>query len=172
MKKFFKDFKAFISKGSVLDLAIGMIIGTAFNAIVKSMVNDLLMPIISLMFQGDISDQFFVLKGTAKYVANPTTDVLELVKSSDAVLLFWGRFLQSIIDFLIIGLTLFVIVRVTANVQKRAEERKAKIKAKLAGGEEITAEEEEHVEEEVSEDILLLREIRDSLKETNLPVEE
>ena len=69
-------------------------------------------------------------------------------------------------------MTLFVIVRVTTNDQKSAEERKAKIKAKLAGGEEITAEEEEHVEEEVSEDILLLREIRDSLKETNLPVEE
>ncbi len=167
MKKFFADFKKFISKGNVLDLAIGMIIGAAFNAIVKSLVNDVLMPTIGFFFgQGDLNDQFFVLRGTASYIPNPVTGVLELVKSENAVLLYWGRFFQSIIDFLIIGLTLFIIVKVAISVQKKAETRKQAIKAKLLKKQGIVepVEPEEEEEEEVSEEILLLREIRDSLK--------
>lgn len=157
MKNFFKDFKAFITKGNVLDLAVGMIIGAAFNAIVKSMVNDLLMPVISLMFDGDISHQFWTLRGTPEFV-----DGL-LVNADQVVLLYWGRFLQSVIDFLIIGLTLFTIVRVTIRIKKIGEERKEKLIAKY--GEEVVEEEpeEEEVVEVVSEEILLLREIRDSL---------
>ena len=65
MRMFFKDFKAFIMRGNVLDLAVGMIIGAAFNAIVKSLVNDILMPVIGLAYQGDVSSQYWVLRGTA-----------------------------------------------------------------------------------------------------------
>ncbi len=165
MKKFFEDFKKFIGRGNVLDLAIGMIIGAAFNKIVSSMVNDLLMPLISLVFKGDITNMFWILKGSANWVANDA-GVLELVKSADAVLLFWGRFLQSIIDFLIIGFTLFVIVKVSVGVQKRAEIRREQLKEKLSKGEEVSEEEVAEVETaepEVSEEVLLLREIRDAL---------
>lgn len=165
MKKFFKDFGAFISKGNVLDLAVGIIIGGAFNAIIKSAVNDLLMPVISLMFKGDISQQFLVLRGSAEYVANADTGALELVKSADAVLLYWGNFLQAIIDFLIIGLTLFIIVKIVMTLKALREARVAAIKAKRESGEPLTqAEEEIHPEPVVPEDIQLLREIRDSLK--------
>lgn len=165
MKKFFKDFVTFISKGNVLDLAVGIIIGGAFNKIISSVVNDVLMPVISLMFKGDVRQQFTVLRGTAEYVANPSTGVLELVKSSDAVLLYWGNFLQAVFDFLIIGLTLFVIIRVVATLRKRHEARKEAFLAKRHSGKVLTKKEEEIIKEPVvTEDILLLREIRDSLK--------
>lgn len=161
MKKFLTDFKNFITKGNVLDLAVGMIIGQAFNAIVKSMVNDILMPVISLMFKGDVTSQFFVLKGSATF--DEATGAI--IKSQDAVLLYWGQFLQNIIDFLIIGLTLFIIVKIVVRFEKIREEKKAELLKRRAAGEEVTAEEEEEVAEViVSEEVLLLREIRDNLK--------
>lgn len=162
MKKFFKDFKAFITKGNVLDLAVGMIIGASFNAIVKSLVNDILMPIIGLVFQGDVSSQFWVLKGSVTIDATGA-----LILSSDAVLMYWGSFLQNIIDFLIIGFTLFVIIRVVVRLQKLHDEKKAELLKKINAGEELTEEEEKEVKEnlpQVSEEVILLREIRDSLK--------
>ena len=166
MKKFFKDFSAFIMKGNVLDLAVGIIIGGAFNKIVSSLVNDVIMPVISLLTKGDIAGQFFVLKGEAGYQTNPDTGLIELYKDADAVLLYWGKFVQSIIDFLIIGLTLFIIIKIVIMLDKRREKRKAQIKAKLQKGEPVSEAEKEVVPPEpvIPEDILLLREIRDTLK--------
>lgn len=162
MRKFFKDFKAFIMRGNVLDLAVGMIIGAAFNAIVKSLVNDILMPVIGLAYQGDVSSQYWVLRGTAA-----VDGAGNLVLSDGAVLMYWGRFLQNIIDFLIIGLTLFIIVRLAVRFQKLREEKRKELLRKIRAGEELTEAEEKETEEtipEVSEEILLLREIRDSLQ--------
>lgn len=168
MKKFFKEFKDFISRGSVLELAVGMIIGAAFNKIVSSMVNDLLMPVISLVFKGDINDVFFILRGTAQWIPNADTGALELVKSADAVLLFHGRFLQSIFDFVIIAMTLFIIIKVANRLSQRNKARMQKIKDKIAAGEELTEEEAKHAPEPEpepvpSEEVVLLREIRDAL---------
>lgn len=166
MRKFFGDFKKFISKGNVLDMAVGVIIGTAFNKIVSSLVADMLMPIISLVFPGDITNLYTVLKGTPEIVDG-------IIINKDAVVvLYWGKFFQSVIDFLIIGFTLFIIIRVAMGFQKRAEKHHQAIKDKLAKGEEVTEEEVKKVEEKkpvVSEEILLLREIRDNLtkKEVN-----
>lgn len=166
MRKFFKDFSAFIMKGNVLDLAVGIIIGGAFNKIVSSLVNDVIMPVISLLTKGDIAGQFFVLKGEAGYQTNPDTGLIEFYKDADAVLLWWGKFVQSIVDFLIIGLTLFIIIKVFVVLGKRREMRKAQIKAKLQKGEPISKSEKKDipVEPVIPEDILLLREIRDELK--------
>lgn len=171
MRKFFKDFKAFITKGNVLDLAVGMIIGAAFNAIVKSLVNDVLMPVIGLAYNGDVSSQYWVLRGTA------TTDAAgNLILSSNAVLMYWGRFLQNIIDFLIIGFTLFVIVRLVVKFQKVRTEKTKELLRKISAGEELTEDETQEVEETLpkeSEEVKLLREIRDSLKkEDKVIVEE
>lgn len=162
MKKFFQDFKSFITKGNVLDLAVGMIIGAAFNAIVKSLVNDVLMPVIGLAYQGDISSQYWVLRGTVTVDATGN-----LILSSDAVLMYWGSFLQNIIDFLIIGLTLFIIVRLVVKFQKLRDEKKEELLRKFSTGEQLTEDEEKEAIETlppISEEILLLREIRDSLK--------
>lgn len=167
MKKFFKDFGNFIKRGNVLDLAVGIIIGGAFNKIVSSLVNDILMPIISLPFNGDLNTKFFVLRGSAEYISHPESGVLELVKSTDAVLMFYGRFIQSVIDFLIIGFTLFVIIRTVIKFNEKREQLAQEIKQKIGKGEDLSEEEEEHIEEEepeVKEEILLLREIRDSLQ--------
>ena len=167
MKKFFKDFGNFIKRGNVLDLAVGIIIGGAFNKIVSSLVNDILMPIISLPFNGDLNTKFFVLRGGAEYISHPESGVLELVKSTDAVLMFYGRFIQSVIDFLIIGFTLFVIIRTVTKFNEKREQLAQEIKQKIAKGEDLSEEEEEHIEEEepeVKEEILLLREIRWNLQ--------
>lgn len=169
MKKFFKDFKAFITKGNVLDLAVGMIIGASFNAIVKSMVNDVLMPIIGLVYQGDVSTQYWVLRGTATL-----DEAGKLILSPDAVLMHWGQFLQSIIDFLIVGLTLFIIVKIVVRLQKMRDRKKEELLRKYSKGEELTEEEKEEIKEvepEVSEEILLLREIRDSLSKEKTEAE-
>lgn len=154
MKNFFKEFGDFIKRGNVLDLAVGIIIGGAFNKIVSSLVNDILMPIISIPFKGDLTAKFAVLRGTAEYVTNVDGELI-LQQSADAVLLYYGRFIQSIIDFLIIGFTLFVIIKVVISLNERRKQR--------AAAEEVV---EEVVEEEpvVSEEVLLLREIRDNLK--------
>lgn len=116
MKKFFQEFKAFIAKGNALDLAVGLVIGTAFNAIIKSLVADIITPLISLLFKADLSNMFVVLRGDATFVAG------EWILSEDAVLLTYGNFIQAIIDFLIIALAIFlalkVITRFSARIQK------------------------------------------------------
>lgn len=106
MKKFFKEFGEFIKRGNVIDLAVGIIIGTAFNAIVKSLVNDMLMPVIGLAGGKNVADASIVL---IPQVLEGDTVVTE------AVLLRYGMFIQSIIDFLVIALTVFVIVKLINN---------------------------------------------------------
>ena len=92
MKKFFKEFKAFISKGNVFDMAVGLIIATAFNKIVSSMVNDIIMPLVTW---GTGAASLADLSVTLRTTVDPVTE--EVVK------LTWnyGSFLQTVIDFLI-----------------------------------------------------------------------
>lgn len=91
MKKFFKDFKAFISRGNVLDMAIGIIIGSAFSAIVTALVNSILMPLICSIFGAEtVEGLAFYINGTA---------------------IQYGVFLQAVIDFLLIALILFLIMK-------------------------------------------------------------
>ena len=105
MKKFFTEFKAFIKKGNVVDLAVAVVIGTAFNKIVNSLVNDIIMPLISLMVGGkDVTDWKWVIQ-RAEYDVNGNVLVAETA-------LKYGIFIQAIIDFLIIALTVFIIVKV------------------------------------------------------------
>ncbi len=129
----FKEFKEFIARGNVMDMAIGIIIGGAFSKIVTSLVNDILMPVIGLVSGGmNVSDLHIVLK------AGETLETSVLFK--------YGSFLQAIIDFLIIAFTIFIIIKTINKFhRKKVEEVK----------------EEQPV---ISEEILLLREIRDSLK--------
>lgn len=108
MKKFFKEFKAFISKGNVFDLAVGMIIATAFNKIVSSMVNDLLMPLITY------------LTGAASL--NDLSVVLRTAEDGTELLWKYGNFLQTIIDFLIIAFSVFLMVKVVTASRKKFDE--------------------------------------------------
>ena len=100
-----KEFKEFISKGSVMDLAVGVIIGGAFSKIVSSLVDDIIMPLIGLLLGGaDISNYFVTLDG-GKYAT------LAEAQEAGAATLNYGLFLNRIIDFLIIAFVLFLIIK-------------------------------------------------------------
>ena len=124
MKKFFQEFKAFIAKGNALDLAVGLVIGTAFTAIIKSLVADIITPLISLLFKADLSNMFVVLRGNATFVAG------EWILSEDAVLLTYGNFIQAIIDFMIIALAIFLALKVITKFSNKLQKVKDAIAPK------------------------------------------
>jgi len=101
----FSEFKAFALRGNVIDLAVGVIIGTAFTGIVNSLVSDLLMPPLGMALGGiDFSDFFLVLKG-------PHPDTLAAAKTAGAVTINYGVFLNVIIRFIIVAFSVFLLVR-------------------------------------------------------------
>jgi large conductance mechanosensitive channel len=109
-----KDFKAFVMKGNVLDLAVAVIIGAAFGAIVSSLVNDVLMPPIGLLMGGvDFKDLFIPLNGQSY----PT---LAAAKTAAAPVIAYGQFMNTVINFLIIAFVIFLIVRSASKLQKPA----------------------------------------------------
>ena len=100
------EFKAFAMRGNVIDLAIGVILGTAFTAIVTSLVNDLIMPPLGLLIGGiDFSDFFVTLKGTGTFAT------LAEAKHAGAVTLNYGLFINAIIRFVIVAFAIFVLIR-------------------------------------------------------------
>jgi large conductance mechanosensitive channel len=109
-----KDFKAFVMKGNVLDLAVAVIIGAAFGTIVTSMVNDVIMPPIGLLLGGvDFKDLLIALNGQSY----PT---LTAAKAAAAPVIAYGQFLNTVINFLIIAFVIFIIVRAASKLQKPA----------------------------------------------------
>ena len=131
-KKTFGEFKEFIAKGNVLDMAVGVIIGGAFGKIVSSVVDDLLMPVIGMVVGG--------------------VDFTGLsVKVGEATITY-GNFIQNVLDFLIIALCIFFIVKIVNKITKKDEP---------------AAEEPAPEEPKKDENTLLLEEIRDLLKENN-----
>jgi large conductance mechanosensitive channel len=119
-----KDFKAFITRGNVVDLAVGIIIGVAFGAIITSFVNDILMPPIGLgLGKIDFANLMVVIKDGAT-VAGPY-DSLAAARDAGATVIAYGTFLNTIINFLIIAAAVFfIVVRPIARMQarKKAEE--------------------------------------------------
>ena len=104
------EFKAFVMRGNVMDLAVGVIIGAAFGAIVKSLVDDLIMPPLGLVTGGvDFSDKYLLLKDGATAAAPYAS--LAAAKEAGAVTLNYGLFLNNILTFLIVALAIFVLVR-------------------------------------------------------------
>ena len=127
MEKLLKDFRDFVTRGNVLDLAVAVVIGVAFNAVVTSLVNDVLMQII------------------AAVVGEPNFNGLTFTVNDGII--YYGRFLTALINFLIIAATLFVIIKAFEEMQKRR---------KGAG---------EDVAEDKSDEVVLLGEIRDLLRD-------
>ncbi len=133
MKRFIEEFKEFISKGDVMSMAVGIIIGGAFTAIVSSLTDDVIGPVIGILLGGvNFSTWGF--------------------KVGESTILF-GNFIQAVINFFITALVLFLIMKAFNTFKDKAEKLVKKKK------------EEEKAEEEVPEDIKLLTEIRDALKE-------
>ncbi len=128
-----QEFKEFAAKGNVMDMAVGVIIGAAFGKIVSSLVDDVVMPIVSTIFGGlDFSNYFIPLAGQSE-------TILAEAKKAGAVLAY-GNFLTILLNFIILAFIIFMLVK-QVNRLKRAEPPAA-----------------------TPEDIVLLREIRDSLK--------
>ena len=123
-----KEFKEFISRGNVMDMAVGIIIGGAFTAIVGSLVADIITPIIGMLMGGINFSELAVTVGSAN--------------------LTYGNFIQAIINFLLVAWVLFMIVKAMNKMKRKEEEKPAEPEAPA----------------EPPEDIVLLREIRDSLK--------
>jgi large conductance mechanosensitive channel len=133
------EFKKFAMRGNVVDLAVGVIIGASFTGIVNSLVNDIVMPPIGLALGGvDFANFFLVLKG------DPALDTLAAAKAAKAVTLNYGLFINAIINFLIVAFALFMLLR-----------QLNKLVAPTPEAEGAPA---------PSEEVLLLREIRDGLK--------
>ena len=108
-----KDFKEFVMRGNVLDLAVAVIIGAAFGAIVTSMVNDIVMPPIGLLLgQVDFKELFISLNGQSY----PT---LAAAKAAAAPVIAYGQFLNTVINFLIIAFVIFMVVRQASRLQRK-----------------------------------------------------
>ena len=106
-----KDFKAFIMRGNVLDLAVAVVIGAAFSSIVKSLVDDIIMPPIGLILgKVDFSNLYIVLKDGPK--GPPPYPTLAAAKEAGAVTLNYGLFINNLIGFLIVAAAVFIIVRI------------------------------------------------------------
>lgn len=109
------DFKTFIARGNVLDLAVAVIVGAAFGAIVTSLVNDVVMPPIGLLLGGvDFKDFFIALNGQSY-------GTLADAKAVAAPVIAYGQFLNTVINFLIIAFVIFIVVRAAGKFQKPAE---------------------------------------------------
>ena len=114
----FKEFKAFIMRGNVLDLAVAVVIGAAFGAIVASLVNDIIMPPIGLLLKGvDFSNLYVVIKGDVP----SGTALADAKKIKDVVTLNYGLFLNAIINFLIVAFAIFLVVKAANRMMPKAE---------------------------------------------------
>ena len=111
-----KEFKEFIARGNVIDLAVGIIIGAAFTAIVSSMVDDLINPILGLLTGGiDFTNKYIVLSGEV-----PAGASLQAARDSGAAVFAYGSFLMAVINFLIIAWAVFMLVKAVNRVQEAA----------------------------------------------------
>ena len=135
-----KEFKEFIARGNVMDMAVGIIIGAAFTAIVTSMVNDMLMPVIGVLTAGiDFGNLFITLDG-GDYAS------LKAAEDAGASIVKYGAFINALINFLIVAFVVFMLVKGVNNLKKKAEDPAAEDAPPPP------------------KDIQLLTEIRDALK--------
>lgn len=146
--KIMQEFKAFITRGNVVDLAVGVIIGGAFGKIISSLVNDIIMPVIGILLgKVDFKELKYVLSTDAEG---------EIISSIN-----YGMFIQYIIDFLIVAAAIFLLIKLLASFRKKAEALKEKVKKE----EEVTTPVAPPAPPVPTKEEVLLTEIRDLLKE-------
>ena len=138
-KGFVKEFGEFIKKGNVVDMAVGVVIGSAFGAIVTSIVNDIIMPLVSLLTGGlDFSNWFVALDGK-------TYETIEAAQTAGAATLNYGNLISVILNFIIVAFCIFLVVKAMNKMKRKEEEKPAEPPAK-------------------SDEVKLLEEIRDLMK--------
>ena len=119
------EFKTFIAKGNVLDLAVAVITGAAFATIVASLTDDLIMPVIGAIFGGADFSSYFTVLGTipADYKGDPTS--YAALKEAGVAVLGWGQFLTVLINFLILAFVIFLLVRQANKIIRKPEDAPA-----------------------------------------------
>ena len=138
-KGFVKEFGEFIKKGNVVDMAVGVVIGSAFGAIVTSLVNDIIMPLVSLLTGGlDFSNWFVALDGK-------TYATIEEATTAGAATLNYGNLISVVINFIIVAFCIFLVVKAMNKMKRKEEEKPAEAPKK-------------------SDEVVLLEEIRDIMK--------
>lgn len=143
-----QEFKKFIAKGNVMDLAVGVIIGAAFGAIVKSLTDDVIMPVVGAIFGGvDFSNDFILLKAPDGYAGS--LDDYAALKEAGAAMIGYGAFITAIINFLILAFIIFLMVRYVNKLMERMEKKEAEAAPPPPAG---------------PSEVDLLMEIRDELK--------
>ncbi len=160
MKRFLQEFQAFISRGNVLDLAVAVIIGAAFSAIVNSLVKDIINPLIGFLIgKPDFTNLFCVLSRPDGYTGPETYEALT---KAGATVFGYGAFLTSVVNFILLAFVIFLLIKCVMRARKHLEELVR-----------IKEEEEKKIAPPPAppENVLLLREIRDLLKETQLKKE-
>lgn len=140
------EFRQFIARGNVMDLAVGVIIGGAFATITKSLTEDLVMPVVGWLFGGVDFSRYFVRLGAIPDGFRGSVDSYADLKAAGVAMFGWGEFLTVLVNFVILAFIIFLLVKAVNRV--------------LAAHEKETAAESTPTPEEV----VLLREIRDSLK--------
>jgi large conductance mechanosensitive channel len=117
-----REFRAFIAKGNVLDLAVAVIIGAAFGKIATSLTEDIIMPVIGSIFGGlDFSSKFIMLGAVPADYKGSMTDYAAL-KAAGAPVLGWGQFVTVVINFVILAFIIFLLVRSATKMMRRAED--------------------------------------------------
>jgi len=164
-KGFFAEFKEFISRGSVIDLAVGIIIGGAFTAIVTALTGHILTPLINWILASIIGDKGLESARTLLSAQYQTVDGVQVIDWESSIYIDWGAFISAIINFILIALVLFLIVRTInkAKAKKEALEAKQLEKYYEKHPEERPAPVEPGVPAPTQEE--LLTQIRDILKE-------
>jgi large conductance mechanosensitive channel len=175
MKNFWQDFKKFITKGDVIDMAVGVVIGGAFSKIVSGLVNYIINPCVALLTSGHSLDAIKTVIKAAEYGSDGTV-------LSPEVAILWGSFIQAVIDFLIVSFCIFIVLRILIRaknfleadrIKKEAEEKRV-LEEKAA----LEKEEAKRIQQELEkrqraiedsqlESARLLSQIRDLLDKHN-----
>lgn len=141
MKGFMSEFKKFVMRGNVVDLAVGVIIGGAFQAIVRSLVDDIVMPLISLITKGvDFTQKFVQLSGDVQYAT------LAEAQEAGVAVLTYGNFLAAIFNFIIMAFVIFCLIKVINKVSEKAKKKEEEAE------EEPTTKECPYCKSEISKD--------------------
>ncbi len=174
-KGFFAEFKAFITRGNVVDMAVGVIIAGAFTKIVTSLTNDILMPlinaVISLITNGKEVLLITVLNKEEYLINTGTVDEPLMTVNPKCIFINWSNFIEAIINFLLIALVLFLIIKIINGVHNKMEEKKAAREARLnpVDEEALKAEQEAQAKAEIeaAEEQARLDKIKAEEKTTN-----
>lgn len=132
MKKFFSDFKKFISRGNIVDMAVGVIIASAFTAIVTALTNKIIMPFINWLLSlggAGLSSAYTFLKTV--YTTDPATGQ-QVIDLTNSIYIDWGAFITAILNFLIIAFILFIFLKVAMKSSEMFRDAKNKVKSKLS----------------------------------------